>query len=134
MANAHNLIRNEDRTPSERRENARKAGKASGEARRKKKAFKDALLAVLESKNKEGKSYQDIVAMGFVKRLATGDPRSIELMLQIIGEYPDADSFACQREDDGLKEALDAAACEVCTGADDSDLLPEDDDGEEESI
>lgn len=72
--------------------------------------------------------------MGFVKRLATGDPRSIELMLQIIGEYPDADSFACQREDDGLKEALDAAACEVCTGADDSDLLPEDDDGEEESI
>lgn len=40
MANAENLISNDKRTPSERRENARKAGVASGEARRKKKSMK----------------------------------------------------------------------------------------------
>lgn len=34
--NDQNLVRNEDRTPEERRENARKAGIASGKARRKK--------------------------------------------------------------------------------------------------
>lgn len=34
MANPENLIPNENRTPMERRENARKAGIASGEARR----------------------------------------------------------------------------------------------------
>lgn len=43
MANEQNLIKNEDRTPSERRENARKAGIASGEARRLKSAVKNAL-------------------------------------------------------------------------------------------
>ena len=41
MANAENLIPNEARTPSERRANASKAGKASGEARRKKKALRE---------------------------------------------------------------------------------------------
>lgn len=113
--------------------NGRKGGKASGVAKRKKKAFKDALLSVLTDEYKDGKTYQDVIAIGFVKRLATGDPRSIELMLQIIGEVPDADDNSSWREDDGLVAAFSAAASEVCTGEDDSALLPEDDDGEEES-
>lgn len=37
MANEQNLIRNEDLTPEQRRENARKAGIASGKARKKEK-------------------------------------------------------------------------------------------------
>lgn len=41
MANEKNLIRNEDLTPEQRRENASKAGKASAEARRKRKAMKE---------------------------------------------------------------------------------------------
>lgn len=41
MANDENLLRPEDRTPTERRESARKAGKASGEARRKRKAMRE---------------------------------------------------------------------------------------------
>lgn len=89
MANPQNLVRNEDRTPSERRENARKAGKASGKARREKKAFKDALILLLETENKDGKTYQDAVVVGLVKRSATGDPRAIELLLRIIGETPE---------------------------------------------
>lgn len=43
VANAKNLIPNEKRTPSERRGNAKKAGKASGEARRQKRALRECL-------------------------------------------------------------------------------------------
>ena len=39
--NTDNLIPNSERTPEERKANAKKAGKASGEARRKKKALKE---------------------------------------------------------------------------------------------
>lgn len=41
MANEQNLIPNSQRTPEERRENARKAGIASGEARRAKKTLRE---------------------------------------------------------------------------------------------
>lgn len=41
MANEQNLIPNDQRTPEERRENARKAGIASGEKRRKYKTFRE---------------------------------------------------------------------------------------------
>lgn len=41
--NEKNLIPNEERTPRERRENARKAGIASGKARREKKTIQNIL-------------------------------------------------------------------------------------------
>lgn len=135
MANPQNLRPfTSDQSREEAAKNGRKGGRASGVSKRKKKAFKDALLAVLESENKDGKNFQEIVAMGFVKRLTTGDPKAIKLMLQIIGEDPESDNGYEQREDDGLLEAFNAAASEVCVGLDDSYLLPEDDDdGEKES-
>lgn len=46
MANEQNLIRNEDRTPEQRRENARKAGKASGAKRHRKKLLREIAEAV----------------------------------------------------------------------------------------
>ena len=46
--NEQNLIRPEDLTPSERRESASRAGKASGEARRRKKDMKQKMKALLE--------------------------------------------------------------------------------------
>ena len=48
MANIDNLVSNEDRTPEERRANARKAGIASGVARRKKRDLREACLAILD--------------------------------------------------------------------------------------
>ena len=48
MANIENLVPNEDRTPEERRANARKAGIASGVARRKKRDLREACLAILD--------------------------------------------------------------------------------------
>lgn len=58
MANEKNLIRNEDLTPEQRRENARKAGIASGKARKKRKAMKEQMemlltLPVKSSRTKE---------------------------------------------------------------------------------
>ena len=55
MANEQNLIPNSERTPTERRENARKAGKASGEARRRKKDMKERLQILLSMSIKDGK-------------------------------------------------------------------------------
>lgn len=56
MANIDNLIKNEDLTPEERRESARRAGIASGEARRRKKTMRETLEAVLAMQVGDGKS------------------------------------------------------------------------------
>jgi len=47
MPNAENLVPNNKRTPSQRRKNASKAGKASGEARRAKRDAKETALIFL---------------------------------------------------------------------------------------
>ena len=47
MANERNLVPNSARTPSERRENASKAGIASGKARRRKKSLKQKMQLLL---------------------------------------------------------------------------------------
>ena len=49
MANEKNLIPNNKRSPSEVRENGKKGGKKSGEARRKKKQFKDCMIQLLDA-------------------------------------------------------------------------------------
>lgn len=46
--------------------------------------------------------------------------------------YESGESSRSDTESDGLTEALNAAAKRVCTGEDDSAMLPEVDDGEEE--
>ena len=56
MANIDNLIKNEDLTPEERRESARRAGIASGEARRRKKTMRETLETVLAMQVGDGKS------------------------------------------------------------------------------
>lgn len=47
MPNEQNLIRNEDRTPEQRRENARKAGIASAKAKKKRKAMQEQMEILL---------------------------------------------------------------------------------------
>ena len=60
MANEKNLKPNSERTPKERKENARKGGNASGKARLAKKTAREYAIAALEgvTKDKEGKSIQ----------------------------------------------------------------------------
>lgn len=101
MPNAENLIPNNKRSPREVRENGRKGGIASGEARRKKKQtaelMKDILNSSLEGKNKqtvkafaselgdEDLTVNALMAAGLVKAAATGNVKAFEAVQRYIG-------------------------------------------------
>lgn len=65
MANEQNLIKNSERTPSERRENAKKAGVASGKARRKKANLKKAFETILQADVASPNVKKQLEDMGF---------------------------------------------------------------------
>lgn len=90
MANEQNLIKNSELTPSERRENAKKAGVASGKSRRKKanlkKAFETILQADVASPNVK-KQLEDLgfdttnemaLAMVMMQKAMKGNVRAFE--------------------------------------------------------
>ena len=83
MANEQNLIQNKETTPSERRENARKAGIASGEARRARKTLKETLLMMLE----EGNTQNDIT-LALLQKALNGDTKAYEVIRDTVGEKP----------------------------------------------
>ncbi len=101
VANEENLIPNEERTPSERRENARKAGIASGKARRRKRSMKEAAdlflsLPVSDKRkfNKAVRRYVDVedidnqmlMIMGLVDAATDGDAGAAKVVIDLIGE------------------------------------------------
>lgn len=92
MANPQNLIKNEDRTPNERRANASKAGKASGEARRKKRDLRQAIEILLETdmkgKNGEVKSGAEAIAIAQFQKALKGDTRAFEVIRDTAGQKP----------------------------------------------
>ena len=65
MANEQNLIKNSERTPSEPRENAKKAGVASGKARRKKANLKKAFETILQADVASPSVKKQLEDMGF---------------------------------------------------------------------
>lgn len=64
MPNEKNLIPNSARTPNERRENARKAGIASGEARRAKKTMREYANFLLSLPVSDGRKWNKLSRMG----------------------------------------------------------------------
>ena len=99
--NEKNLIPNEQRTPSERRENARKAGIASGASRRRKRSMKEAAdlylsLPVSDKRrwNKVARKYVDAddidnqmaMIIGLTEAATAGDARAGKLIADLIGE------------------------------------------------
>ena len=101
MANEENLIPNEERTPSERRENARKAGIASGKARRRKRSMKEAAdlflsLPVSDKRkfNKAVRRYVDVedidnqmlMVVGLVDAATDGDAGAAKVVIDLLGE------------------------------------------------
>ena len=66
--NEKNLIPNEERTPSERRENARKAGVASGKARREKKTIQKILADLLDGQIKNSPQFAKLASKMGVER------------------------------------------------------------------
>ncbi|MDR3243274.1 MAG: hypothetical protein LBT79_00835 [Elusimicrobiota bacterium] len=85
--NNKNLKSNYDRTPQERRELARKAGKASGKARGANKLMKAILIEL--SQKKEGKqTVKEIIYAQLIKSAKKGDLKAIEMFTTYIGEKP----------------------------------------------
>lgn len=85
-----NLIPNEQRTPEERRKNARKAGVASGEARREKKRMSQIYADFLTSKHKItiddiDKELEGVALLTEVmkKVLSRGDSASVSLLKEL---------------------------------------------------
>ena len=92
MANEQNLIKNEDLTPKQRRENASKAGKASGKARRNKKLLRECLEILLEKKMK-GKNGETITgAEALTTKLFSealkGNVKAFEVIRDTAGQKP----------------------------------------------
>ena len=85
MANIENL--KPVRTKKEARERGTNGGKKSGEVRRERKAFKEALLLALEAK-KDGKTIQDIGIDALMKKYMIGDLEAFKTVRDTIGEKP----------------------------------------------
>lgn len=121
MANEKNLIPNELRTPSERRENARKAGQASGKTRRKKKAMREAaqMLLGLQVKNskvtdllselgikKTDMNNQMALLVAALNKGLKGDIRATEFLRDTAGEGLQSTLPVNEREDDPLTASI----------------------------
>lgn len=81
--NINNLIKNEDLTPEQRRENARKAGLASAEAKKKRKTLREELLALLETEQ-----YQKRISLSLIKQAVDGNTKAFEVIRDTVGEKP----------------------------------------------
>lgn len=84
--NIENLKPNTERTPEERKKLASKAGKASGEARRARKTFKELFEIALSVKDDKGLTEQEKIVLRAIEvAKATGNYKDIEAT---IGEKP----------------------------------------------
>ena len=93
MANEQNLIPNNERSPSEVRENGRKGGKRSGEVRREKADLRKVIQTWLESqattdKNGNPLSGAELMAAVAVKEMSKGSARHWELLRDTAGFKP----------------------------------------------
>ena len=80
MANEQNLKR---LSSKEARELGRKGGKASVEARRKRKTLREELLALLETED-----YQKKISLAMLHEATAGNTKAFEVIRDTIGEKP----------------------------------------------
>lgn len=83
MANESNLIKNEDLTPKQRRENASKAGKASAKKRAERKTLREELLLLLSTGNAQNK-----ISTALIEQAQRGNTKAYEIIRDTIGEKP----------------------------------------------
>lgn len=77
---------NARKTPEERIESARKAGIASGQARREKATMKKTLEMLLNEKNSKGKTYRELTTLGLIKGAVDGKAENYKTIVQLLGE------------------------------------------------
>lgn len=89
MANEQNL---KTLTPKEAREQGRRGGKASGEARRRKKLLRECLTELLEREyeSSEGKKMggADLISVKLFKKAMDGDLKAFEIIRDTVGQKP----------------------------------------------
>lgn len=83
MANEKNLIPFNELTESQQREIASKGGKASVEAKRKRKTLKEELLLMLEDEE-----VQKSVAVALIQEAQNGNVKAFGMLRDTIGEAP----------------------------------------------
>ena len=83
MANKKNLIPFNERTKSQQREIASKGGKASVEAKRKRKTLKEELLLLLDDGNT-----REAVSAALIRSAKKGSVKAFEVLRDTIGERP----------------------------------------------
>ena len=92
MANEQNLIPTTQRSKSEVRENSRKGGIASGEARRRKRDLRMALEILLEKEFKgvDGatKSGAEVITAKLFEQAMKGNVRAFETLRDTVGQKP----------------------------------------------
>ena len=113
MANERNLVPNSARTPSERRENASKAGIASGKARRRKKSMKQKMQLLLSLPAADN-DQTELSAMGvdtedmdnemvLVKALflaaAEGDTKAFDRIQDVLGRSVAREELALKKQE-----------------------------------
>lgn len=119
MANERNLVPNSARTPSERRENASKAGIASGAARRRKKNLKQKMQLLLSLPAADN-DQSELATMGvdpedmdnemvLVKALflaaAAGDTRAFDRIQDVLGKSVAREELALKKQEAKRKAA-----------------------------
>lgn len=95
-----NLKPQSKRTKAEQREIASKGGKASGEARRQRRALRECLEAILEkpttdeeliallTASKVANTYDNAMALALIRKALSGDPKAFEVVRDTIGQKP----------------------------------------------
>lgn len=119
MANERNLIQNRSLTPSERRESASRAGKASGESRRRKAALRDNLniMLTLEIDSPEWKPILEAMGLdctvesaingALVREAIAGDVNAYRILRDTVGQTTKSDEDL--REQQAKTRAMELA-------------------------
>lgn len=107
MPNEENLKPNSERTPKEREELARKAGKKSGEVRRERKLLRDELLLLLSTGNTQEK-----ISLALIQKAIKGDTKAFEIIRDTIGEKP-TDKQIIEGIDAGVNVIVNREAVQI---------------------
>lgn len=85
-----NLIKREDRTPDERRESARNAGRASGKARREKRRLQDIVRVMLDADSKDDPDMTvgEALVASMIENALAGDVKAFVALRDTAGDKP----------------------------------------------
>lgn len=107
MSNEQNLIPFDRLTESERREMAANAGRASGAARRRRRAFAELFNVALNLPSGDGKmTNAEAIVSSMIAAARNGDVRAFETIRDTVGERPETKVRTKNDLADGIAEQI----------------------------